>query len=67
MHDPDVIALVDGDTGHLPEYPVVGQRLGPEWIDLKKRNASDLLRARRIGDDGSRSCCGVPIGRDDTR
>src|SRR5262245_52580356 len=34
---PDVIVGVDGHAGNLPEQPVVGQRLGPERVDLELR------------------------------
>ena len=37
MHDPDVIARIDGDAGHRSEDPVVRQRLRPERIDLEGR------------------------------
>jgi hypothetical protein len=37
LHDPDVTALVDSDTRDLTENPVVGERLGPERVDLTLR------------------------------
>ena len=38
MHQPDVILRVNGDTRDRSEDPVIGQRLWPERIDLKRGN-----------------------------
>ena len=38
MHDPDVILRVDGHAGDRSEHPVIRQRLGPERIDLERRD-----------------------------
>src|SRR5688572_15724915 len=61
LHDPDVVARVDGDAGDLPEQPVVRQRLRPERVDLKLwHTLRRFLRAwrardeRRKQDEGSR-------------
>src|SRR5262249_54420110 len=35
MHQPDVVVQIDCNAGHLPENPVLGQRLRPEWFGLK--------------------------------
>jgi len=37
MNDPDVILRVDRDANGLAHDPVIGQRLGPQGIDLKAR------------------------------
>ena len=45
LQQPDVVVGTDRDARHLAQQPVVGQRLGPERIDLE---------LRRIGGDGGR-------------
>src|SRR5713226_2873172 len=45
LQHPDMVVRIDGDARHLTEDPVVGQRLGPEGIDLE---------LRRVGCDGGR-------------
>jgi hypothetical protein len=37
LDEPDVVLRVYGDPGDLPEQPIVGQRLRPEWIDFESR------------------------------
>ena len=45
LQHPDMVVGIDGDARHLAQQPVVGQRLGPERIDLE---------LRRVGGDGGR-------------
>src|SRR5262249_36637523 len=52
LHDPDVVALIDRHACDLAERPVVGQRLGPERVDLELR---DLGRHRA---EGHQQCAG---------
>ncbi len=42
LHHPNMVESVDPDAGHLPEQPVVGQRLRPERIDHELRDTADL-------------------------
>ena len=37
MHDPDVIARIDGDARHGADDPMIRQRLGPRGIDAECR------------------------------
>ena len=37
MHDPDVVLRIDGHANRLAEHPVIGQRPGPQRIDLEGR------------------------------
>jgi hypothetical protein len=54
MHHPDAIIFVGGDAGDLPKQPVVGQRLGPERLDLELRHGGGVLRRRGCGGEGHR-------------
>src|SRR5207302_3616039 len=42
MDDPDVVLLVDPDADRHAEQPVIGQRLGPQRIDLEDRRLHEL-------------------------
>src|SRR5882672_7089811 len=42
VDDPDVVLLVDPDADRHAEQPVVGQGLGPQWIDFEHRRLHDL-------------------------
>ena len=41
MNDPDMMIAVSGDTSHLTQNPVIGQWLGPVWIDGIARAGAD--------------------------
>ena len=46
MHDVHVVAGVHAHSNDRANHPAIGQRLGPEWIDLKMRCLHRLLRQR---------------------
>ena len=56
MNDEHVVAAVHAHADHRPEDPVVGQRLGPEGIDLEFRGLHRLtvvgLQRRLSGTEG---------------
>jgi hypothetical protein len=53
VDDENVIARVNGDAHDVPEDPAIGQRLGPERIDLEGGSLGRLRGAER-----SRRCQG---------
>ena len=40
--DPDMVVPVDIEAADLAENPVIGQRLGPRWIDNETRRLAGL-------------------------
>ena len=50
MNDPDVILAIHRHADRLAEYPVVGERLGPERVDLEPRRRGDC-RLHAISED----------------
>src|SRR5262249_22877029 len=48
MRDPNVVLIVDSNTGHRTENPVVRQWLRPQWIHFE---------GGRLGSAGSLSGC----------
>src|SRR5262245_25335088 len=49
MHDPDMIARVNGDADHGTDDPAIGQRPGPRRIDTIGRRLRRLLVATQRG------------------
>jgi hypothetical protein len=53
MNDPDVVLCVDRNADGHAEQPLIGQRLGPQRIDLEERNLNHrMLRDRRAVQQG---------------
>ena len=46
VHNPDVVAFVDRDADGRPDDPVVGQRIGPQRVDLEDRPPDQPVRLR---------------------
>ena len=58
MNDPDMVLRIDRDAADLAHDPVVGQRLGPERIDLEFRDIAGLRRCERSDQRGGDAQCG---------
>ena len=46
VHDPDVVAVVHRYAYGRPDHPVVGQRPGPQRVDLEDRSPGQPFRLR---------------------
>ena len=56
MNHPDVIAIVNRDTDRRAEHPVVGQRLGPQRVDLEVRRHRRVAALRRHFAGDEKAC-----------
>ena len=64
MHDEHVIARVHADADHVAEHPVVGQRLGPQRIDLEARRR-DVVNAGACASSARCPTPSAPIADDE--
>jgi len=49
VDDEHMVTVVDADADHVAEHPVVGERLGPEWVDFERRRIYEAILLPRPG------------------